>query len=90
MTKEEDAIEIIKSECYVFNPINFGRTTMINTALDTAVKSLKVVDELKTEIERQEKWLSRAGYSAYTVDIAFDTIKSVLERGSRNDTNNDF
>lgn len=40
MTKEE-AIDIIKSECYVFNPLNFDRSTMVNTALDMAVKSLK-------------------------------------------------
>ena len=40
MTKE-DAIDIIKSECYVFNPLNFDRSTMINTALDMAVKALK-------------------------------------------------
>lgn len=40
MTKE-DAIDIIKSECYVFNPLNFDRSTMVNTALDMAVKALK-------------------------------------------------
>lgn len=40
MTREE-AIEIIKSECYVFNPLNFDRSTMVNTALDMAVKALK-------------------------------------------------
>ncbi len=40
MTKE-DAIDIIKSECYVFNPLNFDRSTMVNTALDMAVKALE-------------------------------------------------
>lgn len=39
MTNEE-AINIIKSECYVFNPLNFDRTTMVNTALDVAVEAL--------------------------------------------------
>jgi hypothetical protein len=39
MTKEE-AIDIIKSECYIFNPLNFDRTTMVNTALDIAIKAL--------------------------------------------------
>ena len=38
---EEEAIDIIKSECYVFNPLNFDRSTMINTALDMAVNALK-------------------------------------------------
>lgn len=40
MTKE-DAIDIIKSECYIFNPLNFDRSTMVNTALDMAVKALE-------------------------------------------------
>ena len=84
MTKEEKAIKIIKDECYVFNPLDFDKTTMINTALDTAVKSLKqriVLDEVKSEIEHQRKWLFCAGYTIHNIDIAFDTIKSVLERG---------
>ena len=43
MTREEreEAINIIKSECYVFNPLNFDRSTRINTALDMAIKALE-------------------------------------------------
>jgi hypothetical protein len=54
MTREE-AIDIIKSECYVFNPLNFDRSTMVNTALDMAVKALEqepVLDKISTEIEQ--------------------------------------
>ena len=40
MTSDE-AIDIIKSECYAFNPFNFDRSTMINTALDMAIKALE-------------------------------------------------
>ena len=40
MTSEE-AINIIKSECYVFNPLNFDRSTRINTALDMAIQALE-------------------------------------------------
>ena len=40
MTREE-AIKIIKSECYVFNPFNFDSARMINTALDMAIKALE-------------------------------------------------
>lgn len=40
MTREE-AIDIIKSECYIFNPLNFDRSTMVNTALDMAIKALE-------------------------------------------------
>jgi len=50
MTKE-DAIEIIKSECYVFNPLNFDRSTMVNTALDMAVKALKQEPKPMVEID---------------------------------------
>ena len=37
----EEAISIIESECYVFNPLNFDRSTRINTALDMAIKALE-------------------------------------------------
>ena len=52
MTREE-AINVIKSECYVFNPLNFDRSTKINTALDTAIKALEqeyIIDKLRDEI----------------------------------------
>ena len=39
MTNKE-AREIIKSECYIFNPLDFDRSTRINTALDMAVEAL--------------------------------------------------
>ena len=45
MTKEE-AINIIKSECYVFNPLNFDRSTKVNTALDMAIKALDQQDRI--------------------------------------------
>jgi hypothetical protein len=37
-----------------------------------------IIEQIRTEIDRQEKWLLQAGYTAYNVDIAFDTIKAVL------------
>ena len=40
MTSDE-AIDIIKSECYVFNPFNFDRSTIVNTKLDMAIKALE-------------------------------------------------
>ena len=50
-------------------------------ALDMAIKALEqepVLDKIRAEINRQEKWLLQAGYTAYNVDIAFDTIKAIL------------
>lgn len=39
----------------------------------------KVLDKIKAEIENQDKWLMCAGYNAYNVDIAFNSIKRVLK-----------
>lgn len=39
---------------------------------------LDTLDKIRAEIDRQEKWLMSAGYNAYNVDIAFNSIKSVL------------
>lgn len=52
MTREE-AIGVIKSECYVFNPLNLDRSTRINTALDIAIKELdqeSILDKIIAEI----------------------------------------
>lgn len=52
MTREE-AVNIIKSECYVFNPLNFDRTTKINTALDVAVEALEqepILDKIRADV----------------------------------------
>lgn len=38
----------------------------------------KVLDKIRAEIDRQEKWLLQTGYTAYNVDIAFFAIKSVI------------
>ena len=39
---------------------------------------VKVLDKIKAEIEKQEKWLLQAGYTAYNVDIALDAIKAAI------------
>lgn len=40
---------------------------------------IKVLDKISAEIEREENWLMCAGYNAYNVDIAFNSIKKVLK-----------
>ena len=52
MTREE-AISVIKSECYVFNPLDLDGSTRINTALDMAIKELEqcpILDKLRADI----------------------------------------
>ena len=44
------AIEVLKSECYVFNPLNLDRTTLINTALDTVIKTLEQKDDIQDKL----------------------------------------
>ena len=36
------------------------------------------LNKIRAEIDRQEKWLLQAGYTAYNIDIAFDSIKNVI------------
>lgn len=42
------------------------------------MKQDAIIDKIKAEIEYQEKWLLEAGYNAYNLDIAFNSIKSAL------------
>ena len=52
MTKEE-AISVIKSECYIFNPLDLDKSTRVNTALDMAIKALEqesIFDKIRDEI----------------------------------------
>lgn len=47
----------------------------------------EVLAKIRAEIDRQEKWLIDAGYTAYNVDIAFSAIKSAVTEGSENNEN---
>lgn len=46
--------------------------------IESAKTNRLVIDSVRAEIDRQEKWLLQAGYTAYNTDIAFDAIKAVL------------
>ena len=39
-----------------------------------------ILSEARAKIEEQEKWLSEAGYNAYNVDIAFESVKRALKK----------
>ena len=69
MTKEQ-AINYLRSSGFSGEQIQ-----EIGKALDQEL----AIDKIREEIEKQEKWLLQAGYNAYNVDIAFSTIKSLLE-----------
>lgn len=37
-----------------------------------------ILNKIRAEIDRQQKWLLQAGYTAYNVDIAFSSIRSAV------------
>lgn len=37
-----------------------------------------ILEKVRSEIEAQEKWLAEAGYNAYNVGIAFESVKRAL------------
>ena len=62
--------------------INYLRSSGFSSEqIKEIVKALEqepALDKIRAERNRQEKWLLQAGYTAYNVDIAFNTIKAVL------------
>ena len=53
----------------------------VNKAICNNLKALEqesTLDKVKTKIDREERWLSQAGYNAYNVNMAFESIKAIL------------
>ena len=50
MTREE-AISVIKSECYIFNTLDFDKSTKVSTALDMAIEALEKQDRIAQIVE---------------------------------------
>lgn len=89
MTREK-AIEVLKSECYVFNPLNFDRTTLINTALDVAIESLKQpYDQVKWERDIAISQLEELGYSLGE-KVEEDGIKKAIKKAITDGMQLDF
>lgn len=42
------------------------------------MKEESTLDKVRVELEKQEKWLAEAGYNAYNVSIAFNSIRLAL------------
>lgn len=76
MTREE-AIGVIKSECYVFNPLNFDMSTRINTALDIAIKALEKESILDKAIDEIQKL---RGCSCSCSDGIIDDVEDILDK----------
>lgn len=82
MTREE-AITIFKRmENYFHGELFMDADIDMKSALSMAIKALEqesILDKIRAEIDCQEKWLMSAGYNAYNVDIAFNSIRSVVK-----------
>lgn len=85
MTREEATEKL--NRCREILEITSHMDNQNRKAFDMAVKALKqepcgkdinVLDKIRDEIDTQDKWLAQAGYTAYNVDIAFNSIKRVI------------
>lgn len=50
-----------------------------------SMRKESILDKIKDEVEKQEKWLFLAGLTTYNVDIAFSSIKAVLKESEVQD-----
>ena len=78
MTNKE-AIEIIKSECYVFNPLDFDKSTRINTALDIAIKALEKQDRIVRVLNDYDLLESWETLDDYDLLEAWEVLKMIKE-----------
>lgn len=92
MTREEAVKEIEKAfepafANYIITALTEGATVsdkepMVEIDLYSVIKQKyierEVLDKIRAEIDRQQKWLLCAGYTVYTVDIALDAIKLIV------------
>ena len=87
MSKEEiiKGLESVKIECgkhldesfaWICEPIDRAIELINNEDLDQE----NIFKQLEAEIEWEKEWLASAGYNAYNVGIAFDSIKHILDK----------
>ena len=78
MTNKE-AKEIIESECYIFNPLDFDRTTKINTALDMAIEALEKQDRIAQILDDYDVSETWEVLDDYDLLEAWEVLKMVKE-----------
>ena len=78
MTNKE-AKEIIESECYSFNPLNFDRSTKINTALGVAIKALEQQDRIAQILDDYDLLDTWEVLDDYDLLEAWEVLKMVKE-----------
>ena len=78
MTREE-AVNIIKSECYVFNPLDFDKSTRINTALDMAIEALEKQDRIAQILDDYDLLDTWEVLDDYDLLEAWEVLKMIKE-----------
>ena len=78
MTNKE-AKEIIESECYVFNPLDFDRSTRINTALDIAIEALEKQDRIAQILDDYDLLETWEILDDYDLLEAWEVLKMIKE-----------
>ena len=78
MTNKE-AKEIIESECYSFNPLNFDRSTKINTAMVMAIKALEQQDRIAQILDDYDLLDTWEVLDDYDLLEAWEVLKMVKE-----------
>lgn len=86
MTNQE-AIEIIKSECYVMNLLNLDRTRMINSALDKAVEALEAQADIDAVIAKIESMRAKDAFCKYPYTRCIGAIKRGISHGNMDESN---
>ena len=80
MTKEQVIIEYIQnyldSDMYQYEACYLNKEDL--ELIIEALEMKNVLSRIRTEIDRKEVWLLQAGYTAYNINIAFDSIKHVI------------
>lgn len=80
MTKEQVLIEHIQdyldSGMYQYEACYLDKEDL--KLIIEALEKKNLLNKIRAEIDRQEKWLLQAGCNIHNVDIALDVIKSTL------------
>lgn len=78
-TEEEFVYQLISPYCETVVEQKLSKKDL-KDILTNGVQVERKANEIIAEIESQEKWLASAGYNAYNIDIAFDSIKSRIRK----------
>lgn len=62
------------------NKITLGEYEEMIKPLEREVIDKSVLENIKAEIDNQYKWLMQTEHTLYDIDIAFDAIKSLLDK----------